>query len=59
MANSRFTYLHAVTVKLDGRAVGTIRELEEGGWQYFPKGSRKGGTIFGTLAQCRLSLESN
>jgi hypothetical protein len=53
-----------VRVRLDGRIVGIIRPVREGtndqySWQYFPKGQKRGGEIFPTLAawQRNLGLE--
>lgn len=37
-----------VTVRLDGKVVGEIRKVTDG-WQYFPRGQRKGGVVFPTL----------
>lgn len=47
-----------VTVKLDGKVIGHIKEVD-GGWQYTPKGhSRKwAGEVLPTLKAVKLSLE--
>jgi hypothetical protein len=42
-------------VYLEGKLVGQIRYVKEG-WQYFPKGSRKGGEVFSNLSDCEKSL---
>lgn len=50
-------------VMLDGKWVGSIAHVDttdehQGGWQYTPKGEKKGGDIFPTLALCKKSLEA-
>ena len=35
-------------VRLDGRICGEIRKVD-GGYQYFPKGQKVGGEIFGSI----------
>lgn len=56
---SKFEYVTNVDVKLDGKTIGTIRELpDSAGWQYQPKGSKARGDIYRTQIGCRLSLES-
>ncbi len=47
---------HPIKVKLDGKIIGHIKYVE-GGWQYFPKGQKKGGEVFKSLMQVQLSLE--
>lgn len=44
-----------IHVLLDGKRVGEIRSVE-GGFQYFPKGQKKGGEVFQTLIDCKKSL---
>jgi hypothetical protein len=46
------------TVKLEGKVIGTINEVE-GGWQYTPKGHGKkwAGDVYPTLNAVKLSLE--
>jgi len=53
---ARITYKTETTVILDGKAVGKIKELD-GGYQYFPKGSKVGGEVFTHLRLCKDSLE--
>lgn len=45
-----------VGVYLLNRLVGRIHPVE-GGWQYFPKGSKTGGEVHPTLDACKQSLE--
>lgn len=49
-----------VRVKLDGKAVGAIK-LVEGGFAYFPNGSKRGLTaeVFKTVRDVQRSLESD
>lgn len=48
-----------VEVYLDKKKIGEIRSVEFSGspdglgWQYFPKGQKKGGEIFVTLRLCQ------
>lgn len=42
-------------VRTDGYISGEIRKVE-GGYQYFPKGSKTGGDVFETLSQVHKSL---
>ncbi len=42
-------------VKHDGHAFGEIRKVADG-YQYFPKGSKTGGTIFATVPEVQNSL---
>lgn len=44
------------TVKIDGKAAGTILESKRG-FRYFPKGFAEGGDFFPTLDECKRSLE--
>lgn len=52
-----FEYITTVTVKMDGKAIGVIKEVE-GGYQYFPKGSKTGGDILASVAAVRATLEA-
>jgi hypothetical protein len=47
-----------IEVRLDGKLTGTIR-LAEGGFRYFPKGSKRGhaGELFKTVREVQRSLE--
>lgn len=42
-------------VQLDGEFCGEIRKVP-GGYQYFPKGIKSGGEIFGSVAEVQGSL---
>lgn len=44
-----------ITVKLDKKIIGEIRPVT-GGWQYYPKGMKKGGEVFENLSLCQKSL---
>lgn len=61
---NKLSYITEHRVLLDGRQIGTIKELyaEIGGnvtgYRYFPKGDPKGGDIYPTLAACKQSLKS-
>jgi RimJ/RimL family protein N-acetyltransferase len=48
-----------ISVKLDGKIVGAIK-LVEGGFAYFPKGSRKGFAteVFKSVREVQRSLET-
>jgi len=46
---------NTIAVLLENKRVGEIRTVE-GGFQYFPKGQRKGGEVFPSLAACKQSL---
>lgn len=46
----------SITVKLYGKIVGDIRKVA-GGYQYFPKGQKEGGTVCTSLASCKRELE--
>lgn len=45
-----------MVVHLEGKKVGDIHKVE-GGYQYFPNNQTKGGEIFSTIADVKLSLE--
>lgn len=47
-----------IVVKLDKKIIGEIKKVD-GGFQYFPKGSKTGGDIFITLNKCKYSLEND
>jgi len=47
----------SIRVYSGGLRVGTIRAVE-GGFRYFPKGSKVGGEVFTTIAAVKQSLES-
>ncbi len=60
MKTQGITYKSEVRVYLDGKQVGTIRELFSNTiplYLYTPKGSKTGGDTFPTLAACKASLE--
>lgn len=44
-------------VKLDGKSCGEIRKVT-GGYQYFPKGEKKGGDIFAGISAVQNSLQT-
>jgi len=44
-------------VRLDGKIAGKIKSVD-GGWQYFPSGSKKGGEIYTKLEDVMHSLEN-
>jgi len=44
-------------VYLDGKRVGTIWRVATG-WSYFPKGQKKGGETFPSLAKVKASIEA-
>jgi len=44
-----------IHVLLENKRIGEIRTVD-GGFQYFPKGQKKGGDVFPTLAACKQSL---
>lgn len=54
--NSRGERLWGVDVRLEGTIVGEIRNVDAFGFQYFPKGQKKGGEIFSRLAEVKSSL---
>jgi hypothetical protein len=45
-----------IDVYLEKKRIGAIKQVT-GGYQYFPKGKRKGGEIFKSVMQCMVSLE--
>ena len=47
-----------IKVKLEGIICGAINPVE-GGWQYFPEGSKSGGSIFATITEVQKSLRSD
>lgn len=55
-------YTIEVTVRLDGKVVGKIKQMLSGGFAYFPKGNRGTkslqGDTFDTLEECKRSLEN-
>jgi len=57
--NKMITYkeIEETIVYLDGKKVGIIKRVI-GGYQYFPKGSKKGGEVFFLLSSVKKSLES-
>lgn len=46
-----------VVVLLDGKVVGKIRPMDEGGYAYQPKNAGVVGETFPTLRACQKSLE--
>ncbi len=50
------TYEEIIAVRLDGKIVGSIKQVR-GGYQYFPKGSMTGGETFTSVQAVKLSLE--
>ena len=42
-------------VSIDGRLAGEIRKVT-GGYQYFPKGIKKGGRVFNKIGEVQRSL---
>lgn len=57
------SYQTRVTVYLDGKPIGEIREVEHPrsvypGFAYFPKGQKDGGDVFPTVEACKTSLEA-
>ena len=49
------TFSTSVLVKLKGKAVGTIKEVD-GGFAYFPKGSKQPGETYPSIDQVKQSL---
>lgn len=49
------TFSTSVLVKLKDKTVGTIKEVE-GGFAYFPKGSKKSGRTYPSIDQVKQSL---
>lgn len=43
-------------VRLDGKICGEIRKVDTG-YQYFPKGSKEGGTVYSNVREVATSLE--
>lgn len=50
--------LEPLQARIDGRACGEIRKVD-GGYQYFPKGSKIGGDVFKTVALVQESLSGD
>lgn len=48
----------AEVVKLDGRVIGEIRPVS-GGYQYFPKGQKTGGTVWPSITGCKRDIEGD
>jgi hypothetical protein len=48
---------HRIVVLLGKKQVGTIKKVE-GGYAYFPKGSKTSGEPFDTVSKVMASLES-
>lgn len=55
---SGISYETKVTVKLDGKIIGHIQE-KNGGFAYFPKGSKDHGEIFSSISDVKKSLEED
>jgi len=53
--DSRGNRLWNIDVRLDGKIVGEIRSIANG-FQYFPKGQKKGSEIFESLSAIKKSL---
>ncbi len=49
------TFIGEYQVRVNGRLVGTIKEVKDG-WQYYHNDSKTGGTVYLSLAQCKYSL---
>ncbi len=47
-----------IMVRLDGKPIGTIKNVE-GGFQYFSNGQKTGGDIFETILGVKTSLHSD
>lgn len=52
------TYDMNITVKLDGKRVGEIKQNAAGEFFYLPRGSAFSGPAYPTLEACKASLES-
>ena len=54
------TYENVINVRLDGKTIGTIKEVD-GGYQYYPKGHGKSwaGDVYPTIKEVKDSLEEN
>ena len=48
-------YVYKIQVKLDGKMIGEIRQVS-GGYQYFPKGQKIGGAVYGSIEAVKRSL---
>lgn len=53
--SSRGERLWGLDVRLEGKIVGEIRSVATG-FQYFPKGQKKGGDIFPTIGKVIQSI---
>jgi hypothetical protein len=49
------TFKTNVDVFLDGKKIGTIKEVKDG-FQFYPNGQKIGGAVFPTLQACKNSL---
>ena len=62
MSEGQITYnptdAHNVLVLIDGQKAGAIRKVPAG-FQYFPKGRKVGGKIFGSVSAVQRSLEGD
>jgi len=47
-----------ISVKIEGRIVGTIKILDGGKAEYVPKGHKKGGEVFPSVRACQRALEA-
>ena len=47
-----------IKVMLDGKYVGNIFKVSNGGYQYFPKGSKTGGDVWTKLYDLKNDLEA-
>lgn len=45
-----------IAVLLEKKIIGHIKVVQ-GGWAYFPKNSQTSGEVFGTIGECKNSLE--
>lgn len=52
------TYETRILVRLDGTKVGEIRS-SDGGWRYYPKGSKDGGEWYRELEHLKQDLEGD
>lgn len=46
-----------ISVMVDGKKTGEIRNFEGGGYWYVPNGTTEGGEVFRQIAQVKRSLE--
>ncbi len=53
--NGKGERLWNIDVRLEGKIVGEIRTVANG-YQYFPKGQRKGGDVFPDLASVKRDI---